>query len=181
MNMAAHPQTITLAGGCFWCIEAVFAEVRGVLALENAYANGHTETVDYASLCRGETGYAEVVRVQFDAQLIALEQILDIFFAVHDPTSLNRQGADCGTQYRSAIYCENGEQMQHVMRWLDGVRPLYPRPVVTEVSLLQRYQRAEDGHQRFFEKNPTQGYCLAVAAPKIAHFRRSFAQWQKGH
>ena len=180
--MAARSQTITLGGGCFWCIEGVFAEVRGVLALENGYANGHTDTVDYASLCRGDTGYAEVVRLQFDAHVIALEQILEIFCAVHDPTSLNRQGADCGTQYRSAIYCENEAQMQQVQHWLEGVLPLYhPRPMVTEVALLQRYQRAEDYHQRFFEKNPTQGYCLAVAAPKVAHFRRSFAQWQKGH
>lgn len=172
-------ETIVLGGGCFWCVEAVFLEVRGVLAVENGYANGHTPTVDYEQICHGDTGYAEVVRVQFDPQVIALEQVLEIFFAVHDPTSRNRQGADCGTQYRSGIYCEDEAQLQQVQRWVDSVRPLFGQPVVTEVALLRRYHRAEEYHQRFFEKNPTQGYCLAVAAPKVEKFRKVFAQWRK--
>ena len=178
--MPATTSVITLAGGCFWCTEAVFLEVRGVLAVESGYANGHTATVDYERLCRGDTGYAEVVRVSFDPRVIALEQILEIFFAVHDPTSLNRQGADRGTQYRSGIYCEDEMQLQRVQRWIETVRSLYaPCPIVTEVALLQRYHRAEDYHQRFFEKNPAQGYCLAVAAPKVEKFRKVFAQWRK--
>ena len=111
--------------------------------------------------------------------MIALEQILEIFFAVHDPTSRNRQGADCGTQYRSGIYCEDEMQLQQVQRWVGSVRPLFEQPVVTEVALLQRYHRAEEYHQRFFEKNPAQGYCLAVAAPKVEKFRKVFAQWRK--
>ena len=178
--MPAATSVITLAGGCFWCTEAVFLEVRGVLAVESGYANGHTATVDYERLCRGDTGYAEVVRVSFDPRVIALEQILEIFFAVHDPTSLNRQGADRGTQYRSGIYCEDEVQLQRVQRWVDSVRPLFGQPIVTEVTLLQRYSRAEEYHQRFFEKNPAQGYCLAVAAPpKVEKFRKVFAQWRK--
>ncbi|MDO5652961.1 MAG: peptide-methionine (S)-S-oxide reductase MsrA [Brachymonas sp.] len=172
-------ETITLAGGCFWCLEAVFAEVRGVLEVENGYSNGHTPTIDYERICRGDTGYAEVVRLQFDARMIPLEQVLEIYFAVHDPTSLNRQGGDVGTQYRSGIYCENEAQLQRVQHWLDSVRPLYSRPVVTEVALVDRYQPAEPYHQQFFAKNPTQGYCLAVAAPKVEKFRKTFAQWQK--
>ena len=118
--------------------------------------------------------------MSFDPRVIALEQILEIFFAVHDPTSLNRQGADRGTQYRSGIYCEDEMQLQRVQRWIETVRSLYaPCPIVTEVALLQRYHRAEDYHQRFFEKNPAQGYCLAVAAPKVEKFRKVFAQWRK--
>ena len=172
-------EAIVLGGGCFWCIEAVFLEVRGVLAVENGYANGQTPTVDYEQICNGDTGYAEVVRVQFDPQVIALEQVLEIFFAVHDPTSRNRQGADCGTQYRSGIYCEDEAQLQQVQQWVDSVRPLFGQPVVTEVAQLQRYHRAEEYHQRFFEKNPAQGYCMAVAAPKVEKFRKVFAQWRK--
>ena len=177
--MPATTSVITLAGGCFWCTEAVFLDVRGVFAVESGYANGHTATVDYERLCRGDTGYAEVVRVSFDPRVIALEQILEIFFAVHDPTSLNRQGADRGTQYRSGIYCEDEVQLQRVQRWVDSVRPLFGQPIVTEVTLLQRYSRAEEYHQRFVEKNPAQGYCLVVAAPKVEKFRKVFAQWRK--
>ena len=172
-------QTITLAGGCFWCIESVFTQVRGVHGVESGYSNGHTPHIDYERLCRGDTGYAEVVQLQFDPHTIGLEHILEIFFAVHDPTSLNRQGEDRGTQYRSAIYCQNAEQLAQVQAWVANVQPQWDKPIVTEVALLDRYRAAEPYHQRFFEKNPTQGYCLAVAAPKVAKFRQTFAQWQK--
>ena len=172
-------QTITLGGGCFWCTEAVFQQVDGVCSVESGYSNGHTRQPSYQQVCGGDTGHNEVVRVEFDNQRIGLREVLEIFFAVHDPTSRNRQGADCGTQYRSGIYCEDEMQLQQVQRWVGSVRPLFEQPVVTEVALLQRYHRAEEYHQRFFEKNPAQGYCLAVAAPKVEKFRKVFAQWRK--
>ena len=172
-------QTITLGGGCFWCTEAVFDRVRGITDVESGYTNGHTVNPTYEQICQGDTGHAEVVRLTFDADEISLEEILEIFFHTHDPTTLNRQGNDVGTQYRSGIYCEDEMQLQQVQRWVGSVRPLFEQPVVTEVALLQRYHRAEEYHQRFFEKNPAQGYCLAVAAPKVEKFRKVFAQWRK--
>lgn len=171
--------TITLGGGCFWCMEAVFQQVRGVLAVENGYANGNGQPVDYEAVCTGTTDYAEVVRVQFDPASVALEQILAIFFTVHDPTSLNSQGADVGTQYRSGIYAQDEAQLAQVRAWVDEARALYDRPVVTEIALLQHYQRAEDYHQDYFNQHPTQGYCAMVVAPKVEKFRRVFADWQR--
>lgn len=170
---------ITLGGGCFWCMEAVFQQVRGVLAVENGYSNGDGRTVDYEAVCSGTTGYAEVVRLQFDPQQIALEQILAIFFTVHDPTSLNRQGADIGTQYRSGIYCESEEQLRVAQAWVEQARAHVERPVVTELALLRHYQRAEDYHQNYFTRNPHQGYCAMVVAPKVEKFRQVFAGWQR--
>ena len=179
--MPAATSVITLAGGCFWCTEAVFLEVRGVLAVESGYANGHTATVDYERLCRGDTGYAEVVRVSFDPRVIALEQILEIFFAVHDPTSLNRQGADRGTQYRSGIYWTTPEQADAARALIAELQAqrAFGAPIVTEVEPLRHYWPAEAEHQDFFARHPYHGYCLAVAAPKVAKLRRAFAQHLK--
>ena len=157
------PETIVLGGGCFWCTEAVFLDVRGVFAVESGYANGHTATVDYERLCRGDTGYAEVVRVSFDPRVIALEQILAIFFAVHDPTSLNRQGADRGTQYRSAIYCNTQAQYDLAIRSRDAyqqrLRDAGYGDISTEIAYpAPTFYYAEDYHQQYLAKNPN-GYC----------------------
>ena len=172
-------ETITLGGGCFWCIEAVFQRVRGIVALENGYSNGDLSTVNYEAVCRGDTGFAEVVRLQFDPALISLEQVLEIFFVVHDPTSLNRQGNDVGTQYRSAIYAEDDAQLQRVQAWVQAAQAHFDQPLVTEVALLQRYLRAEDYHQDYFNQHPYQGYCMMVVAPKVQKFQQTFADWQR--
>ncbi len=171
--------TITLAGGCFWCLEAVFREVRGVVDVECGYSNGTQEQASYDAVCTGQTGYAEVVRIEFDPAMVSLEQLLDIFFASHDPTSLNGQGADIGTQYRSAIFCSSDAQQRQVMQWLDEARRHYAHPVRTEVARCERYHRAEEYHQRYFENHPYQGYCAVVVAPKVDAFRQAFPEWQR--
>lgn len=172
-------ETIVLAGGCFWCTEAVFVRVKGVLDVESGYCNGHVAQPNYEAVCSGQTGHAEVVKLEFDPAVIGLRQFLHIFFAIHDPTTLNRQGHDVGTQYRSGIYCTTPEQertARHVIAELQA-EEVFDAPIVTEVQPLHNYWPAEDYHQDFFARNPTQGYCLAVAAPKVAKLRRVFASW----
>ena len=176
--MAGETQTIVLGGGCFWCTEAVYKEVRGILDVESGYSNGQGERPSYEEVCTGRTGYVEVVRLTYDAAQIQLRQILEIFFVVHDPTQLNRQGNDLGTQYRSGIYCTTPEQMQaaeDMIRQMSQEK-LFGKPIVTEVQALANYWPAEDYHQDFFERNPHQGYCMAVAAPKVAKFRKTFTE-----
>ena len=170
-------QTIVLGGGCFWCTEAVFVKVRGVTDVESGYCNGHTQRPSYESVCTGTTGHNEVVKLTYDPAQITTRQILEIFFVVHDPTQLNRQGHDVGTQYRSGIYFTSPEQAQvahDLIREMSQDKVL-GAPIVTEVLPLSNYWPAEDYHQDFFERNPHQGYCLAVAAPKVAKFRKTFA------
>lgn len=170
-------ELITLAGGCFWCLEAVFLDVEGVRQVEPGYSNGHVESPTYESVCTGQTGHAEVVRVGFDPAVISLEEILQIFFLVHDPTTVNRQGHDVGTQYRSGIYTHSAEQAARVQAMVDGVRAagLYPAPLVTELAAERLYHPAESYHHRYFERHPEQGYCAFVVAPKVEKFRRTFA------
>ena len=173
----AETQTIVLGGGCFWCTEAVFKEVRGITDVESGYSNGQPERPSYEEVCTGGTGHSEVVKLTFDPAQISLRQILEIFFVVHDPTQLNRQGNDVGTQYRSGIYTTSPEQQQaaeDMIRQMNQDK-LFGKPVVTEVTPLAHYWPAEEYHQDFFERNPTQGYCMAVAAPKVAKFRKTFA------
>lgn len=172
-------ETIVLAGGCFWCTEAVFVRVKGVLDVESGYSNGHVPQPSYEAVCSGQTGHAEVVKLTFDPTVIGLRQLLHIFFAIHDPTTPNRQGHDVGTQYRSGIYCTTPEQervARHVIAELQA-EEVFGAPIVTEVQPLHHYWPAEDYHQDFFARNPTQGYCLAVAAPKVAKLRQVFTQW----
>lgn len=168
-------QTITLAGGCFWCLEAVYELVDGVTAVESGYSNGHVTNPSYAQVCGGDTGHAEVVRVIFDAERIDLQEILEIFFHIHDPTTLNRQGNDVGPQYRSGIYCEGAEQ-ERVARavWAEA-NAAHGGRVVTELAPLANYSRAEEYHQHYFARNPAQGYCAFVIAPKVEKFKRTFA------
>ena len=168
-------QDITLGGGCFWCTEAVFAQVQGVLAVESGYCNGQFPNPSYEQVCTGQTGHAEVVRVTFDDSIITLRDILAIFFATHDPTTLNRQGHDVGTQYRSGIYVRDEAQAEVARAVLLEAQQAFGGRVVTEVEPLKDYSRAEDYHQRYFARHPHQGYCAAVIAPKVEKFRRVFA------
>lgn len=170
-------QTIVLAGGCFWCTEAVYKEVRGVTDVESGYSNGTTRQPTYEQVCSGRTGHAEVVKLSYDPAQVSLRQILEVFFVVHDPTQLNRQGNDVGTQYRSGIYTTTPQQQQEAQALLDEMREqqLFDRPIVTEVQPLANYWPAEEEHQDFFEQHPNQGYCVAVAAPKVAKFRKTFS------
>ncbi len=171
-------QTLVLGGGCFWCTEAVYVKVRGVTDVESGYANGHTGRPSYQDVCTGTTGYNEVVRLTYDPSIVSTRQLLEIFFVVHDPTQLNAQGHDVGTQYRSGIYHTTPEQKQvadDLIREMSQDKVYGGAPIVTEVQPLGPYWPAEDYHQDFFERNPTQGYCLAVAAPKVAKFRKTFA------
>jgi peptide-methionine (S)-S-oxide reductase len=170
-------ETITLGGGCFWCTEAVFERVRGVTAVESGYCNGHVVNPSYEQVCTGNTGHNEVVRVSFDTEQISLREVLEIFFVVHDPTTLNRQGNDVGTQYRSGIYFSSPEQEQVARGVIAEMAAsgTYRSAIVTEVLPLANYARAEDYHQHYFAQHPNQGYCAFVVAPKVEKFRKTFA------
>ncbi len=174
-------QTITLGGGCFWCTEAVYVKVRGVTDVESGYCNGHVTKPSYEQVCSGDTGHNEVVKLVFDPAQIRLREILEIFFVIHDPTTLNRQGNDAGTQYRSGIYVSSPEQGDIASNMLADMAQakVFGRPIVTEVLPLSNYWQAEDYHQDFFERNPFQGYCVAVAGPKVEKFRKTFARLVK--
>ena len=173
--MQTQFEHITLAGGCFWCLEAVYEQVEGVHAVESGYSNGHVPRPSYEQVCRGDTGHAEVVRVSFDPARIALREILEIFFAIHDPTTLNRQGNDVGTQYRSGIYFETPEQEAVAREVLAEANAAHGGKVVTELQPLANYSRAESYHQHYFANHPEQGYCAFVVAPKVEKFRKTFA------
>ena len=168
-------QTITLGGGCFWCTEAVFERVQGVTAVESGYCNGETVRPSYEQVCSGRTGHAEVIRVSFDPAQIGLREILEIFFVVHDPTTLNRQGNDVGTQYRSGIYFHSPAQEATAREVLAEVNELHKGRVVTELLPERNYSRAEDYHQHYFANHPNQGYCAFVVAPKVEKFKKTFA------
>lgn len=173
-------KVITLGGGCFWCTEAVFLRVRGVLSVQSGYCNGHDPAPTYEKVCSGNTGHAEVVRVQYDPQQIDLLTLLEIFFAVHDPTTLNRQGNDVGTQYRSGIYVSNAEELALAQAFIQEVAQHIQQPVVTEAALLRNYHPAEDYHQNYFANHPEQGYCAFVVAPKVQKFLKTFADRVSG-
>ncbi len=174
-------QVLVLGGGCFWCTEAVYVGVKGVTDVESGYSNGQVKQPSYEMVCTGNTGHNEVVRLEYDPAQISTREILEIFFVVHDPTTLNRQGNDVGTQYRSGIYFTTPEQQQVAQALIDELTKdnAFGRPIVTEVKPLDNYWPAEDYHQDFFERNPHQGYCMAVAAPKVAKFRKTFARLAK--
>jgi peptide-methionine (S)-S-oxide reductase len=174
--MSLPTETITLAGGCFWCLEAVYEMVDGVTAVESGYSNGHVPHPTYEQVCSGTTGHAEVVRVNFDPARITLREVLEIFFAIHDPTTLNRQGNDVGSQYRSGIYFEQPSQEAVAREVLAEVQAACAGRAVTEVLPLASYSRAEDYHQHYFARHPGQGYCQFVIAPKVAQFRQTFTE-----
>lgn len=171
-------QTITLGGGCFWCIESAFNQIEGVVSAFSGYSNGVAINPSYEQVCTGNTGHAEVVQVTFEDDLISLRQVLEIFFALHDPTQLNRQGNDTGTQYRSGIYYHNDDQKQLAKAIIAEIEALkiWPDPVVTEVEAITNYCQAEDYHQDYFNNNPGNRYCNLVVAPKLAKFKKTFAE-----
>ncbi len=181
--MQTQPENkATLAGGCFWCLEAVFEQLRGVERVESGYAGGKTPGPTYRQVCGGDTGHAEVVQVTFDPAVVSYDEILDVFFATHDPTTLNRQGPDSGTQYRSAIFCHSPRQKEIAERKIAELNAagIWDAPIVTEVVPLDTFYKAEDYHQGYFRANPAQPYCLGVVSPKVAKFRKRFADKLKG-
>jgi peptide-methionine (S)-S-oxide reductase len=169
-------EVATLAGGCFWCLEAVYDELNGVLDVVSGYSGGHLENSTYYQVVNGNTGHAEVVQITFDPQQISFREILSVFFTIHDPTTLNRQGADVGTQYRSAIFYHSPEQKaaaEEIIREMEA-EEVWDNPIVTEVTPFQRFYPAEEYHQEYYAKNPGQGYCRVVIAPKVAKFRSKY-------
>lgn len=180
--MTSGPMTheqITLGGGCFWCLEAVFLRLKGVLAVESGYCNGQIDAPSYEQVCSGRSGHAEVVQISFDPSVLSLSQLLEVFFAIHDPTTLNRQGADVGSQYRSGIYWHDPAQLAIAVQAVGLAQSHYLSPIVTELQARQRYFSAEAYHQRYFEQNPEQAYCAFVVAPKVGKFEKAFAHLLK--
>lgn len=177
-NGTKQLEVTTLGGGCFWCLEAVYLELKGVEKVVSGYSNGHVPNPTYKEVCSGRTGHAEVVQITYDPSVISFEDLLDVFFTIHDPTTLNRQGADVGTQYRSGIFYHNEEQRriaEEKIRELEAAG-LWEDPIVTEVTALDRYYPAEEYHQDYFARNPMQPYCQVVVAPKVAKARKKFFQ-----
>ncbi len=175
MGRVMTNQVAILGGGCFWCLEAVFLEARGVAGVESGYMGGHDPAPTYEQVCGGATGHAEVVRVSFDAAVISYHDLLEIFFTIHDPTTLNRQGNDVGTQYRSVIFVDSPEQEATARRVIAEMANVWDGPIVTEVQPVAAWFKAEDYHQDYFRQHPLQGYCAFVVAPKVAKFRTTFA------
>ncbi|HYD96643.1 MAG TPA: peptide-methionine (S)-S-oxide reductase MsrA [Noviherbaspirillum sp.] len=165
----------TLGGGCFWCLEAVYQELKGVQHVENGYAGGHVPDPSYEQVCEGNTGHAEVVRIEFDPEMVSYREILEIFFTIHDPTTPNRQGNDVGTQYRSVIFYHSPEQQEIARQVIACMANVWDAPIVTELAPVPVYYKAEDYHQNYFRQHPLQGYCAFVVAPKVAKFRKVFA------
>ncbi len=164
----------TLAGGCFWCLEAVYADLKGVAKVESGYSGGLTSNPNYQAICTGETGHAEVVQISFDTIIISFDDLLRVFFSIHNPTTLNRQGADVGTQYRSAIFYHSDEQKEKAEKIIKEIAGEWENPIVTEVVPFEKFYKAEQYHQNYFATNPNQPYCRAVISPKVEKFRKNF-------
>ena len=175
----AGMKTYHLAGGCFWCLDAAYRVLRGVSEVVSGYTGGQNPHPTYEQVCTGTTGHAEAVAVTFDPSVIPSDVILDAFFTMHDPRQLNRQGHDVGTQYRSSMFYESEEQRDQFMAAIERAKEVWGEGIVTEVTELEKFWRAEEYHQDFFAKNPTQGYCLAVVAPKVAKVKAKFASLTK--
>ena len=174
-------ETITLGGGCFWCLDAVYRRLRGVTSVVSGYAGGSVPHPTYEAVCEGTTGHAEVVQVTFEPEVIPLRTVLDVFFSSHDPTTLNRQGADVGTQYRSAIFYHSPEQKAAAERAIADLTAdqVFPDPIVTEVAPLTAFYPAEDYHQDYYEQNAWQPYCMIVVSPKVAKLRKNYKELLK--
>lgn len=181
-SLGTHLEVATLAGGCFWCLEAVYDDLKGVVDVVSGYTGGHVRNPSYREVCTGTTGHAEAVQITFNPAQITYRELLEVFFSIHDPTTLNRQGADVGTQYRSAIFYHTAEQKktaEAVMAALQVDNP-WGRPIVTELAPMEAFYPAEEYHQEYFARNPEQGYCTVVIAPKLKKFRHKFAHRLKG-
>ena len=172
-------ETAILGGGCFWCTEAVYMEVKGVTSVESGYTGGQTEHPTYEQVCAGETGHAEVVKLEFDPSVISYRDLLEIFFTIHDPTTLNRQGNDVGTQYRSVIYAQSPQQEAMARQVIAEMAHVWDAPIVTELAPAQPFYKAEDYHQDYFRQHPMQGYCAFVVAPKLDKFKKTYANHLK--
>ncbi len=175
LHLAENQSTATLAGGCFWCLEAVFAELKGVNKVKSGYTGGQTPNPDYQALCTGKTGHAEAVQIRFEPHIISFADLLRIFFNVHNPTTLNRQGADVGTQYRSAIFYHSAEQKKIAEKIIAESAHAWKNPIVTELTPFEKFYPAEAYHQNYFAAHANQGYCRMVIAPKLKKFRRDFS------
>ena len=179
--MSNHYETATLAGGCFWCLEAVFDEIKGIESVESGYSNGHVLNPSYRDVCNGNTGHAEVIRINFDPSIISFRDLLNVFFAIHDPTTMNRQGGDVGVQYRSGIFYHSPEQKAIAEQTISelNAQGIWSSPIVTEVTAINNYFVAEDYHQEYFARNQNQPYCQAVVAPKVSKFRKHYLELLK--
>lgn len=177
MNQEKHLEVATLGGGCFWCLEAVYDDLQGVVNVDSGYSGGSTPSPSYQQVCSGETGHAEVVQITFDPEITSYKEILEIFFTIHNPTTLNRQGADVGTQYRSVIFYHDEQQKETAGQVIKEIEQLgiWEDPIVTHLQPVEKFFIAEDYHQEYFKKNPYQGYCQMVVAPKVSKFRQKFA------
>jgi peptide-methionine (S)-S-oxide reductase len=174
-------ETATLGGGCFWCLEAVYDEMEGVLSVESGYMGGHLANPDYRAVCTGKTGHVEVARGTFDSAVTSYREVLEVFFAIHDPTSRDRQGNDAGPQYRSVIFYEGEAQRETAERMLEELGREFPRPIVTELRPATTFYEAEEYHQEYFRNNPQQPYCAFVIAPKVTKFREHFRAKPRRH
>jgi peptide-methionine (S)-S-oxide reductase len=179
MSQPSASEVAILGGGCFWCLDAVYLEVRGVTRVESGYMGGAAANPTYEQVCSGTSGHAEVVRLEFDPNVISYRDILEIFFTIHDPTTLNRQGNDVGTQYRSAIFFTSPEQEATARKVTAEMAAVWDGPIVTEIAPEASWYKAEDYHQNYFAQHPLQGYCAFVVAPKVAKFRKTFADRMK--
>ncbi len=175
----AHHEFATLGGGCFWCLEAVYENLEGVVDVESGYAGGHLADPSYEAVCDGDSGHAEVVRIEYDTRVIGYREILEVFFAIHDPTTANRQGNDVGPQYRSVIFFHSAEQQRIAHALIAEAGSPLGKDVVTQLLPAPDYYRAETYHQEYFRHHPAQGYCMFVVAPKVAKFRKTFAARQR--
>lgn len=177
ISKAAAGQTAVFGGGCFWCTEAIFTRLRGVKSVESGYAGGHTDSPTYEEVSQGRTGHAEAIKIEFDSSVVKFTNLLNVFFATHDPTTLNRQGSDVGEQYRSAIFCMTTEQKKEAEEFIEKLTDdgTFEDPIVTEVAFLTKFWPAESYHQRYYEQNQNKPYCMFVINPKIAKLRAKFA------
>jgi peptide-methionine (S)-S-oxide reductase len=176
MSQQSPTEVAILGGGCFWCIEAVYLEARGILRVESGYMGGETVSPTYEQVCSGTTGHAEVVRLEFDPNVISYRDILEVFFTIHDPTTPNRQGNDVGTQYRSVIFTTTPEQAATARQVVAEMAAVWDAPIVTQLLPAQQWYKAEEYHQNYFVQHPLQGYCAFVVAPKVDKFRKTFAE-----
>lgn len=174
--MGVELEKITLGAGCFWCVEAVFQKLKGVKKVVSGYANGHVKNPTYKEVCTGQTGHAEVCELTYDPMEISFDEILEVFWKTHDPTTLNRQGADSGTQYRSGIYFHNETQREIAVKWKDRLNAdkVFPNPIVTEIEPISTFYEAENYHQNYFNQNGYEPYCQIVIKPKIEKFEKTF-------
>ncbi|MFN0173742.1 MAG: peptide-methionine (S)-S-oxide reductase MsrA [Saprospiraceae bacterium] len=172
--LSGNTELATLGGGCFWCVEAIYQELQGVLKVESGYSGGPSDNPTYREVCSGMSGHAEVIQITFDPAIVTVQDILHIFFTVHDPTTLNRQGNDAGTQYRSVIYYHSEAQKKAALEVMKDAQETWDDPIVTEITAFEKFFKAEDYHQNYYKDNPNQGYCSFIIAPKVRKFREKF-------